>query len=141
MLTPTSKESLNKAGEIFGESQNSPKGGRSRSRDWSERSQLTADACHIHSSLAVAEGLPSEALFHARLSVKNCHRAWAILEHSLRTDTIARNGIGESQKDSVVEAMSGLSIAEAPLLRTFLHHIQLFKPLRSGLSFLGCSGA
>ena len=114
MLTPTSKESLNKAGEIFGESQNSPKGGRSRSRDWSERSQLTADACHIHSSLAVAEGLPSEALFHARLSVKNCHRAWAILEHSLRTDTIARNGIGESPKDSVVEAMSGLSIAEAP---------------------------
>ena len=115
MLTQCSKESLNKSYNVFKNSQSSLDAGRPRSRDWSERCQLVSDAHYVHSLLAAAEGLHSEALLYARLSVKNCQRAWAILERSLsRKDRTVRNGITDGEKDSIVEAMSEVSISERP---------------------------
>ncbi|KAL2037415.1 hypothetical protein N7G274_009900 [Stereocaulon virgatum] len=109
----TCKESLKKATETFNENYHSPKTGRSRFSEWSQQSQLIADAYYIRSLLAVAEGLPLEALFYARLSVKNCQRAWALLERSLsRIQEAVPNDLADNRKESLVEAISELSISE-----------------------------
>ena len=83
-----------------------------RSKDWSDMSQMTADAYYVCSLLAAAEGQPFEALLFARLCVKNCHRAWAILERSQnRIDGVVRKGAIESENDPLVDGMSELSIS------------------------------
>ena len=110
---PTSKESLKKATEVFNENYHSPKIGRSGFSKRSQQSQLIADAYYLRSLLAVAEGLPLEALFYARMSVKNCQRAWAVLERSLsRMQELVSNDLAENGKESLVEAISELSISE-----------------------------
>ena len=100
------------ARELFngGASVEEPK--KMRSKDWSDLSQMTADAYYVGSLLAAAEGQPSKALLFARLCVKNCHRAWAILERSQnRIDGVVRKGAIESENDPLVDGISELSIS------------------------------
>lgn len=112
MLISGSKESLARAGELFGGGACMEKPERMRSKDWSDLFQITADAYYIHSLLAVTEGQPLKALFFARLCVKKCHRSWAILERSQnRVDGAVRNGPTESENDPLVDGMSDLSIS------------------------------
>ena len=83
-----------------------------RSKDWSDLSQITADAYYVHSSLAAVEGQLSKALFFARLCVKNCQRSWAILERSQnRVGGATRKGASGSENDPLVDGMSELSIS------------------------------
>lgn len=78
-----------------------------------EQSQLIADVCYLRSLTAQAEEQTSKALFYARLSVKNYNRAWAILERSQsRFGRTARRETPETEKESLIESMSGLSISE-----------------------------
>ena len=100
------------ARELFDAGAYTDKSGKWRSKDWSDLSQTVAEAYHVHSLLAVAEGQSSTALFLARLCVKNCHRSWAILERSQsRIDGAIRNGPIESENDPLVDGMSELSIS------------------------------
>ena len=83
-----------------------------RSKDWSDLSQTTADAYYVCSLLAATEGQPSKALLFARLCVKNCHRAWSILERSQnRLDGIVRKGAVGNETDPLIDGMSELSIS------------------------------
>ena len=100
------------ARELFDAGAYTEKPGKWRSKDWSDLSQTIAEAYHVHSLLAAAEGQSSTALFLARLCVKNCHRSWAILERSQsRIDGAIRNGPIESENDPLVDGMSELSIS------------------------------
>ncbi len=81
----------------------------------SEKSQLIADAFYVYSSLAAAEGLSANAIYLARLSVRNLQRAWAYLERSRnRNDRNLQGGSAASEKESLVEAMSKFSLSERP---------------------------
>lgn len=112
LLTSTSKESLVRARELFDGGVCMDKSEKRRSKNWSDLSQVTADAYYVHSLLAIAEGQRSKALFFARLCVKTCHRSWAILERSQnRVDGAVRKGPIESETDPLVDGMSELSIS------------------------------
>ena len=101
-----------RARELFDGGAYMEKPGKWRSKDWSDLSQTIAEAYHVHSLLAAAEGQLSTALFLARLCVKNCHRSWAILERSQsRVDGAIRNGPIESENDPLVDGISELSIS------------------------------
>lgn len=111
-LTSPSKKSLVQARDLFDGGTSMEKPDQTRSNYWSDLSQMTADAYYVCSLLAAAEGQSSKALLFARLCVKNCHRAWAILEQSQkRIDGVARKGAIESENDSLVDGMSELSIS------------------------------
>lgn len=111
-LTSASKESLVRARELFDSGVCMEKPEKMRSKNWSDLSQVIADAYYVHSLLAAAEGQPSKALFLARLCVKNCHRSWAILERSQnRVDGAVRKSPIESETDHLVDGMSELSIS------------------------------
>ena len=98
---------------MFNESRRSVQTRKMRSRDLSEQSQLVADAYHVYSSLAAAEGLSANAVYLARLSVRNLQRAWAYLERSRnRNDRNLQSGPAASEKESLVEAISKFSLAE-----------------------------
>lgn len=100
------------ARELFDGGASMEKPEKMRSKDWSDMSQMTADAYYVCSLLATAEGQPLEALLFARLCVKNCHRAWAILERSQnKIDGVVRKGAIESENDALVDGMSELSIS------------------------------
>lgn len=76
---------------------------------------MIADAYYVYSSLAAAEGLSANAIYLSRLSVRNLQRAWAYLERSRnRSDKNLQNGPGTSEKGSLVEAISKLSLSERP---------------------------
>ena len=93
-----------------------------RSKDWSDLSQITANAYYLHSLLAAAEGQPSKALFFARLCVKNCHRSWAILERSQnKIDGAVRKGPTASENDPLVDGMSALSISASTEITSTQH--------------------
>ena len=112
LLTPTSKESLVRAQELFDGGTCMEKPEKMRSKNWSDLSQTVADAYYVHSLLAAAEGQLSKALLFARLCVKNCHRSWAILERSQhRVESAVRKGPTESETDPLVDGMSELSIS------------------------------
>lgn len=112
LLTSTSKESLVHAREVFDGGASMEVPDRMRSKHRSDLSQMTADAYYVCSLLAAAEGQPSKALLFARLCVKDCHRAWAILEQSQnRIDEVVRKGATESENDPLVDGMSELSIS------------------------------
>ena len=114
------------ARELFDGGAYTEKPGKWRSKDWSDLSQITAEAYRVHSLLAAAEGQPSTALLLARLCVKNCHRSWAILERSQsRVDGAIRNGPIECENDPLVDGMSELSIS-ASTGNTSTPHSMLF---------------
>ena len=101
-----------RAQEVFDSVLCSEQSEKMRSKDWSNLSQLTADAYYVHSALAAVEGQLSKALFFARLCVKNCQRSWAILERSQnRVDGATRKGASGSENDPLVDGMSALSIS------------------------------
>lgn len=115
MLICNSKENLGKAGSMFNESSNNIQSRKMRSRDLSEQSQLIADAYYVYSSLAAAEGFTANAIYHARLSVRNLQRAWAYLERSRnRNDRNLQSGPAAREKESLAESISKLSLLERP---------------------------
>ena len=74
--------------------------------------RLVADAAFIHSRLSFAQGLTTQALFFAKLSVRfNC-RLWAKVEKiaQKKQDKLLANGT--SEMDSVVEGMSKLDVSQ-----------------------------
>ena len=130
LLTSSSKDSLVRTRELFNGGACMEKIEKMRSRNWSDLSQMTADAYYVHSLLAAAECQPSKALFFARLCVKNCHRSWAILERSQnKVDGAKRKAPMESENDPLVDGMSELSIS-ASTEGTSTHHSML-----SGVAF------
>ena len=112
LLTSSSKESLVRARELFDGGACTEKPEKMRSKNWSDLSQMTADACYVHSLLAAAEGQQSKALFFARLCVKSCHRSWAFLERSQnRVCGAVQKRPAESENDPLADGMSELSIS------------------------------
>ena len=100
---------------MFKESSRSVQSRKMRSSDLSEQSQLIADAYYVYSSLAAAEGLSANAIYLSRLSVRNLQRAWAYLERSRnRSEKNLQNGSDASEKESLAEAVSKLSLSERP---------------------------
>ena len=100
---------------MFNESSRSVQSRKMRSSDLSEQSQLIADAYYVYSSLAAAEGLSANAIYLSRLSVRYLQRAWAYLERSRnRSDKSLQNCPGVSEKESLAEAISKLSLSERP---------------------------
>lgn len=74
--------------------------------------RLVADAAFIHSRLSFAQGLTTQALFFAKLSVRlNC-RLWAKVEKiaQKKQDKLLANGT--SEMDSVVEGLSKLDVSQ-----------------------------
>ncbi|RJE18208.1 separase, partial [Aspergillus sclerotialis] len=74
--------------------------------------RLVADAAFIHSRLSFAQGLTTQALFFAKLSVRlNC-RLWAKVEKiaQKKQDKLLANGT--SEMDSVVEGISKLDVSQ-----------------------------
>ena len=119
-----------RAQEVFGSILSSEKSEKMRSKDWSDLSQITADAYYVHSSLAVVEGQLSKALFFARLCVKNCQRSWAFLERSQsRVDGATRKGPNGSENDPLVDGMSELSISASTEVMSTRHS------MLSGIAF------
>ena len=115
MLIYNSKENLGKARIVFNDSSSSEQSRKMRSRDLSEQSQLIADAYYVYSSLAAAEGLTANAIYLARLSVRNLQRAWAYLERSRnRNDRNLQSGPVAKEKESLAEAISKISLTERP---------------------------
>ena len=101
---------------MFNESSRSVQSRKPRSKDLSEQSQLIADVFYVYSSLAAAEGLSANAIYLARLSVRNLQRAWAYLERSRnRNDRNLQGGPAASEKESLVDAISKFSLSERPL--------------------------
>ena len=130
LLKSGSRESLVRAQEVFGSVICSEKSEQMRSKDWSDVSQITADAYYIHSSLAAVEGQLSKALFFARLCVKNCQRSWAILERSQnRVDGATRKGPNGNENDPLVDGMSELSISASTEIKSTRHS------MLSGIAF------
>ena len=100
---------------MFNESSRSVQCRKMRSSDLSEQSQLIADAYYLYSSLAAAEGLSANAIYLSRLSVRNLQRAWAYLERSRnRSGKNLQNGSDASEKESLADAVSKLSLSERP---------------------------
>ena len=100
---------------MFSESSRSVQSRKMRASDLSEQSQLVADAYYVYSSLAAAEGQSANAIYLSRLSVRNLQRAWAYLERSRnRRDKSLQNRPGASEKESLVEVISKLSLSEQP---------------------------
>ena len=119
-----------RAQEVFGSILCSEKSEKMRSKDWSDLSQITADAYYVHSSLAAVEGQLAKALFFARLCVKNCHQSWRILERSQnRVDGATRKGPNGSGIDPLVDGMSELSISASTEVMSTRHS------MLSGIAF------
>lgn len=113
-----------RAQEVFGSILRSEKSEKMRSKEWSDLSQITADAYYVHSSLAAVEGQLSKALFFARLCVKNCHQSWRIIERSQnRIDEATRKGPIGSENDPLVDGMSELSISASTEVTSTRHSI------------------
>ena len=119
-----------RAQEVIGSISCSEKSEKMRFKDWTDLSQITADAYYVHSSLAAVEGQLSKALFFARLCVKNCHRSWAMLERSQnRIDGATRKGPHGSENDPLVDGMSELSISASTEVMSTRHS------MLSGIAF------
>ena len=114
-----------RAREVFGSGACTEKPEKMRSKDWSDLSQIIADAYYVHSLLAAVEGQQSTALFFARLCVKNCHRSWAILERSQnKFDEAVRKVPNGSENDPLIDGMSDLSISASTEISS-AHHSML----------------
>lgn len=119
MLTSSSSDHLDKARELFQEDAASVDNQRLRSKDQSERSQLTGDAAYLLSLLAAAEGHSPKALYLARLCVKSYQRAWAIMERRTQRKTVkARVATTEVGNDSTVDSLSELAISDSATVDT-----------------------
>ena len=83
-----------------------------RSRERSELCCLVSDAHYSHSLMAAADGHLYRALYHARLCVKNCQRAWAILERSQdqKGKTMLQD-MNDGTTDSMIVSMSEMSLS------------------------------
>ena len=134
MLTLISKHNLDRAHELFGKGLPSKDNQRRRSRDQSESSQLIADACHLQSLLAIAEGRSFQALYFARLSVKNNQRAWAILNKSrVKSDSLIGACKDESLDTLLAHSLSELSIKDPRSTEQTAAHTALNKAAFWGL--------
>ncbi|KAL6715587.1 separin protein [Lecanora helva] len=84
-----------------------------RTRDRSRILLLTADVHLVSSLLAIAEGQPMKALYHARINVKRIQKCWAILERNLGCGVKTERMDQEtSTDDQLASAIHELSITE-----------------------------
>ena len=112
-LNSSSRDSLNKAQNLFDEKHRHEEGQRTISKNKERFGLLVADAYYLRSLIAAVEGQTKEALYFGRISLKCAQKSWALLEKRLgKSNQKHRKGEDENVDHNLVQSMSDLAVSE-----------------------------